>query len=128
MRGGHQATLIAANNLAFLNVELERYDEARLLLRKMMSVAQRVLGESNEITLRLRWIYARALFEDADATLDNLHEALTMLEETQRIARRVFGGEHPLTTEIRESCFRAMREGQAALRARGVTPPLGDAS
>ena len=119
-----------AYNLAWLILELKGYDEARSLLRKTVPVAQRVLGESHEVTLRLRWIYARALFEDVDATLDSgldhLREALTTLEETGRIARRVFGSEHPLATEIRDTSFRAMREGQAALRAIGVTPPLGD--
>ena len=50
----NQNTLIAANNYAaFLN-SLKRFEEARSLLRRTIPVARRVLGESNEITLKMR--------------------------------------------------------------------------
>ena len=81
-------------------------------------MARRVFGESHELTLRAKWIYAMALYDDPDATLDDLREAVTTLEETERIARRVFGGAHPLTEGL-EGDLRAAR---AALRAR-KTPP-----
>ena len=45
-------------------------------------------------------IYAAALCNDDNSTLDDLREAVTMLEETTRIARRVLGSAHPLTVEI----------------------------
>ena len=61
---------------------LERFEEAKALLRKTMPVARRVLGESHELTLRMRWIYAKALYLDPGATLDDLREAVTTLEET----------------------------------------------
>ena len=83
-----------------------------------MPAARRVLGESNEVTLRIRSIYATALHWDPAATLDDLREAVTMHEDVGRIARRVLGGEHPLTTGI-EAVLRAAR---AALRNR-ETPP-----
>ena len=35
-------------------VGLERYQEAKSLMRKMMPVARRVLGESHDVTLRMR--------------------------------------------------------------------------
>ena len=44
--------------------------------------------------------YAKALYKDDDATLDDLREAVTMLEEIEPTARRVFGGAHPTTTGI----------------------------
>ena len=44
--------------------------------------------------------YARALYGDPGATLDDLRECVMTLEETERIAQRVLGGAHPLTTEI----------------------------
>ena len=69
-------------------------------MRETTPVARRVLGESNEATLRARLIYAMALFDDPGATLDDLREAATTLEDTDRIARRVFGGAHPLTGGI----------------------------
>ena len=83
-------------------------------MRKTIPVARRVLGESNGLTLGMRWIYATALYLDDDATLNDLREAVTTLEETERTARRVFGGEHPNVAGIGIS----LREARAALRAR----------
>ena len=78
-----------------------------------MLVAQRVLGAGHFHTLRMRTIYAAALYKDPAATLDDLREAVTTLEETTRIARRVLGDTHPLTTAIENHLHNA----QAALRA-----------
>ena len=83
-------------------------------MRKNIPVARRVLGDSNALTIRMRWSYALALYGDTGATLDDLREAVTTLEETERIARRVFGGAHPLTVEIE----RPLRAARAILRAR----------
>jgi tetratricopeptide (TPR) repeat protein len=116
--GEHGATLQAASNYAITLVNLQRFEEAKALLRKTMPVARRVLGESHDLTLRIRAIYAAALYEDSDATLDYLREAVTRLEDTERIARRVLGGANPLTREIEKS----LRNARAALRAR-ETPP-----
>jgi len=69
----------------------------------MMPVARRVLGEENENTLKMRWVYAGALCKDATATLDDLREGVTTLEEIERTARRVLGGAHPLTGSIGKS-------------------------
>ena len=41
----------------------------------------------------MRWSYAKVLYRNDSATLDDLREAVTSLEEMARIARRVFGGE-----------------------------------
>ena len=97
---------------ALLN--LNRYEEAKALLRRTVPVARRVLGESHDLTLRMRWTYAVALCNDPASTLDDLREAVTTLEETERTARRVFGGAHPLTEAIEH----ALQNAQAALRAR----------
>ena len=77
-------------------------------------MARRVLGESDELTFKLRRMYAQSLYRDAGATLDDLREAVTTLEEATPIARRVLGGAHPLTGEIEHR----LREARAALRAR----------
>jgi hypothetical protein len=82
-------------------------------------VARRVLGESKDLTLKMRWTYAVRLYMDDGATLDDLREAVTTLEETERTARRVLGGAHPVTMDIEES----LREARAALRARETPPP-----
>ena len=70
----------------------------------------------------MRAVYAKSLYEDDSATLDDLREALTTLEETGRVARRVLGGTHPLTEGIENE----LRKARAALRAR-ETPSPGEA-
>ena len=99
---------------------LRRFEEAKSVLRKMIPVARRFLGESNEHTLKMSWNYAAALYNDEGATLDDLREAVTTLEDTARTVRRVFGGEHT-STKGTES---GLRNARAVLRAR-ETPSLG---
>ena len=115
----HEYTFIAADNYALSLLGLQRFEEAKALLRKMMPVARRVLGESYETTLKMRTVYARALFLDAGATLEDLREAVTTLGDVVRIARRVFGGEHPLTMALGED----LQDARAALRARETPSP-----
>ena len=110
----HRDSLIAALNYAASLVNLERYEEAKELLRKTIPVARRVLGDNEDLTLRMRSLYADALYKDAGATLDDLRGAVTTLEDTARIARRVFGGAHPLAAAVEG----ALRQAQEALRAR----------
>ena len=115
----HRETLLEANNYALSLVDLQRFEEAKSLLRKSEPVARRVLGEADDTTLTARWTYAWALYEDPASTLDELREAVSTLEETERMARRVLGGTHPTTTGIEE----ALGESQAALRAREASSP-----
>ena len=91
---------MAANNYGHCLLQLKRLEEARLLLRNTMPVARRVLGENDDLTLRMRWMYAQSIYRDPGATLDDLREAVATLEDSERIARRVLGGAHPLTTGI----------------------------
>ena len=74
--------------------------------------AQRDLGESDDLTLRMKEKYAKALYKDDGSTLDDLREAVATLEEIERIARRVFGGAHPLT----EGAAGELQKARAALR------------
>jgi len=64
----------------------------------------------------MRKIYAKALYRDADATLDDLREAVQTLEDTGRTARRVLGGAHPVTAWIQDD----LRHTRAALRGRDL--------
>ena len=79
-----------------------------------MPVARRVLGDKDRLTLKMRVIYAEALYEDEGVTLGDLRESVETLEDTARSARRVLGGAHPLTSAIE----RHLGLAQAALRAR----------
>jgi len=110
----HEATVSAAYNYVVSLVDLQRFEEAKALLRKMIPVARRALGENHDLTLMMRKIYAVALYRDTGATLDNLREAVTTIEDTERIARRVLGGSHPHVVDIE----RDLQKSRAALRAR----------
>ncbi len=67
----------------------------------------------------MRSLYARAIYEDPAATLDDLREAAATLVETARTARRVMGGTHPLTAGIEEN----LRDARAALRSKKRPAP-----
>ena len=67
--------------------------------------------------------YARVLYHDTGATLDDLREAVTTLEDAGRIARRVLGGAHPTTGSVGLSLL----DARAALRARETPSPPGQA-
>ena len=95
-------------------MNLKRFEEAKSLCLKVMPVARRVLGDSNDTTLRMRRGYARALYQDDSVTLDDLREAVATLEDTERIARRVFGGANPTT----EGIERSLELARATLHAR----------
>ena len=105
-------TLLAAINYASSLCQLQRHTEGKPLMRKSIPVARRVLGESNEITLKMRLLYAMTLYVDPGATLEDHREAVTTLEEIGPTARRVLGGAHPLTTGIEDE----LRNARAALR------------
>ncbi len=107
-------TLLAASNYAASLNDQNNYEELKPMLRKTIPVARRVLGENYEVTLKMRKIYARTLYGDPSAALDDLREAVTTLEELERIARRVLGGAHPLTEAIEHD----LRQSRAALAAR----------
>ena len=94
-RWRHCAGSILANNYASLLVDLKHFKEVKSVLRKTMPVARRIYGEGHETTLRMGMNYARTLYMDAGATLDDLREAVTTLEDTERTARRVLGGAQP---------------------------------
>ena len=105
---------MAANNYATSLVKLERFEEAKSLLRRILPIERRVHGENDEATLKMLSIYAEALYRDDGASLDDVREAVTTLEDTARIARRVLGGTHPLT----EAIGAYLQDARAALRAR----------
>ena len=71
---------------------------------------------------RTLWCYARALYHDDSATLDDLREAVTTVEETERTARRVLGRAHPIVVAMEQS----LRNARAALRARETPEQLAE--
>ena len=105
-----EETIRAAINCAITLVNLERFEEARPLLRKTIPVARRVFGASHDHTLTTRSIYAATFYKDPGATLADLREAVTTLEETEPTARHVLGGAHPRVAQMQ----RDLRNARAA--------------
>ena len=66
----------------------------------------------------MRTNYARSLYKEDGATLDDLREAVTRLEEVERTARRVLGSAHPLALDIEHD----LQKSRATLAAH-ETPP-----
>ena len=108
-----------AATLTDLPLSLQRFEEAKLVLRKTIPVARRVLGREHRLTFKMRWNYARALYDDDGATLDDLREASNTLEDVEPVARRVLGGSHPDVAEMKKD----LQLAQAALRARETPSP-----
>ena len=115
----YDETLRAANNYTVSLKGLQRFKEAKSLLRKTIPVARRVLGDNDRLTLKMRRIYAQSLYKNDDATLDDLREATTTLEEAEQTARRVFGSAHPLVADFGPT----LRDARTALRSRETPPP-----
>ena len=89
------------------------FEEAKPMLRKVIPVARRVLGEDHDLTLSLRWIYANTLSMNESATIADLSEAVTSLESVEISYKRVFGASHPETQKVQN----ALNSARAALAA-----------
>ena len=107
-------TLGAAYSYAGSLSDMQCFEDVKSLLRKTVPVTRRVLGDSHEVTLKMRSTYAQSLCHVDGATLDDRREAVTTLEDLERIAQRVMGGAHPTTAVI----GRTLQKARAALRAR----------
>jgi len=73
-------------------------------------VTRRVYGDGCDTTLRARWCYAWALYEDPAATRDDLREAVTTLESVASSWKRVFGKSHPETPRVQSALATAREE------------------
>ena len=112
--GEHKRTLLVAENYALTLLEGNRFEEAKVLMRKTLPAARRVFGKDASNTLKMRSVYAEALYRDPGATLDDVREAVTTLDDVERIVRRVLGSAHPHVSILEGH----LRESRAALRAR----------
>ena len=106
----------AAYNYATLLKQLSRFEEARSLLRKTITVAPRVLGENHELTLSMMWIYANTLSMNESATVADLSEAVTTLESAAMSYKRVLGQGHPETPKVQKA-LQSARAKLALVRA-----------
>ena len=104
-----RGTLLEAINYATSLVLLVHFEEAKSLLCKTIPVARRVLGENTSLTLRMKWLYALALYRDEGATLDDLRKAVETLETVEPLWKRIFGEAHPETPRVQGTLKEARR-------------------
>ena len=112
-----------AGNLAISLFLVGKFEEGKSLLRKNIPVARRILGENAEFTLTMRFNYARALFDDPNATLGDLRESVERFEKTARMAQRALGSAHPEVV----NAGKTLQSARAVLAARERQSPA-DAS
>jgi len=122
----HKETLESAINLASSLHHLQQFGEAKSLFLKAIPAAQRVLGKSDEGTLKMKINYALMLTTDAKATLVDLNEAIDVLENAIPDAQRAFGASHPLVVHV-ENTLQYSRQTLRAhclsqLEASGLSP------
>ena len=67
-------------------------------------------GANDNLTLRTRWLYANALYEDPRATLHDLREAVETLESVAPLWERVYGISHPETLRVQGALEDAREE------------------
>ena len=82
-------TLRAANNYAVVPCWSKALRRSQDFDAQNVPVARRVLGENHELTLQDEVDLREGVYEDPDATLDDIREAAATLEDTARTARRV---------------------------------------
>ena len=66
------------------------------------TVARRVLGAENKITLSMHEDLSRATL-DGESSAEDKREALRTLEDSLRVMRRVLGTQHPETQRVQRS-------------------------
>ena len=122
----HGETITVANNYANCLLTAKRFDETKSLLRKVIPMARRVLTDSHEITLKMRWTLAMALHDDPSSTLDDVREAVETLESVIRFWKRVFGNLHPETQKVQNALDIArmkLARARAAASNKSKPPP-----
>ena len=96
----HEVTLTSAGNYGESLVNLGRF-EAKSLLRKLMPVARRVLGESDGVTLKMRWSYARGALQSRRRHARRSPRGRgRRLRRLNRTRGDVLGSAHPFAAQI----------------------------
>ncbi len=120
-----EETLIAANNYAESLKGLQRFEEAKALLRKTLPVARRVFKtETDLLPLLMRCIYASALYRAENASFDDVREAVATLDELARTTRRKFGVAHPIAVTVAQD----LQNVQGKLRKQEELEDMGISS
>lgn len=103
--------LLMALNLAsaLMDLNIGLFSEAKALCSETHTKSRRLLGEEDDVTLGLRYSYAKSLVYNPAASLEELRLGVAVLEKIKRTALRVFGPSHPRVSGVRETLREARR-------------------
>ena len=103
--------LLMALNLAsaLMDLNIGLFSEAKALCSEMHTKSRRLLGEEDDVTLSLRYSYAKSLVYNPAASLEELRLGVAVLEKIERTALRVFGPSHPRVSGVRATLREARR-------------------
>ena len=76
-------------------------------MRKAVTVATRVLGAEDRLTIKLGGSLGQHLYWDPDASLGQLRESVAILESNCATSKRVLGSTHPTTDISKRDLVRA---------------------
>ena len=76
-------------------------------MRKAVTVATRVLGAEDRLTIKLGGSLGQHLYWDPDASLGQLGESVAILESNCAMSKRVLGSTHPTTDISKRDLARA---------------------
>ena len=105
----HAESITECSNLIINLLELRRFQEAKRLLREVIPVARRVLGNEHTSTLSLCEDLSRATILDVECSANERREAIRTVEDTLGVMRRVLGPQHPDTKRVQQN-LEAYRE------------------
>ena len=77
---------------------LQQFDEAKAFLLDRIPEAIRALGKNHETTFKMQRMYAQCLYQNADASQDDVTTAIAQLEDLDRRTTRTYGAAHPQTS------------------------------
>ena len=80
---------------------LGQFDEAKAFLLDRIPEAIRALGKNHEITFKMQRMYAQCLYQNPDASQDDVTAAIAQLEDLDRRMTRTYGTAHPQTGHTR---------------------------
>ena len=110
----NESTLISAGNLASTLVDdLQQFDEARAFLRDRIPEAIQFLGKDHDLAFKMQRMYAKCLYKNDGASLEDITAAVATLEDLDRRQTRIYGAAHPQTGSTRRRLAEA-REKLAA--------------
>ena len=93
----HFLTLVDALNLCQSLVSTERYAEAKAVVLEARPHARRLLGDGNEVTIKLRYVYCQVCCLDFSTRPEEMRLVKAELEDVVRTCRRTLGPAHPNT-------------------------------